>query len=324
MLSVVCSALGPLSQVTVGESESPPLAANQVRIKVAAAGVNFVDALFVQGKYQTTPPVPFVPGSEISGRVIEVAPGVTTFEVGSRVFANVRLGGYASEVVVDAKRVRPTPEVLSDGQAATFTQSYLTAWFALVQRAHAQPGQTLLVLGAGSGVGLAGVDLGSALGLRVIAAASTSDKREAARSRGADAVIDSANEDVKARARELTGGDGVDIIYDPVGGVQSEEALRALREDGQLLVIGFASGTIPRFAANQILLRNRRVTGVEWGSWAVRNPDGNDAMLNEVLTRIERRELTPVEPVTYRLAHAAQAMQDQLDRRVTGKAVLVP
>ena len=220
--------------------------------------------------------------------------------------------------------MRRTPDALSDGQAATFTQSYMTAWFALASRARAEAGQTLLVLGAGSGVGLAAVDVGSALGLRVIAAASTPEKRELARTRGAETVIDSANDDVKARARALTDGDGVDLVYDPVGGTQSEDALRALRADGQLLVIGFASGAIPMFPANQILLRNRRVTGVEWGSWATREPDANDAMLYEVMARIERGELHPVEPVAYPLADAARAMQDQLERRVTGKAVLVP
>ena len=324
MRAVVCHTFGPPSQLTVEERESPPLTSGQVRIEVAAAGVNFVDGLFVQGLYQTKPPLPFVPGSEIAGRVTEVAPGVTRVSVGDRVFANIRLGGFASEVLVDATRVRRTPGTVTDGQAATFTQSYMTAYFALAHRAGVRCGQTLLVLGAGSGAGLAAVDVGSALGLRVIAAASTSDKRELARARGAESVIDSATEDIKGRAREFAGGDGVDLVYDPVGGVQAEQALRTLREDGQFLVIGFASGTIPRLPANQILLRNRRVTGVEWGPWAAREVVANNAFLDDVVARVERGELQPVEPIAYPIAEAARAIQDQLERRVTGKAILLP
>jgi NADPH2:quinone reductase len=324
MRVVLCSAFGPLRDLAVDERPSPPLEPDEVRIAVTAAGVNFVDGLFVQGLYQIKPPLPFVPGSEVAGRVAEVGSDVTGLAVGDRVFANVWLGGYASEVIVDARRASRTPAQLSDGQAATFTQSYMTAWFALRFRARAQPGQSLLVLGAGGGVGLGAVDVGSALGLHVIAAASTADKRELARSRGAESVIDSSAEDVKARARELAGGDGVDLVYDPVGGVQGEQALRALREDGQFLVIGFASGSIPQLPANQVLLRNRRVTGVDWGAWAARHQDENAQMLADIVAAIERGELEPVEPVVYPLAEAASAMQDQLDRRVTGKAVLVP
>jgi NADPH2:quinone reductase len=324
MHAVVCHVFGPLSQLAVEERESVPLTLGQVRIDVAAAGVNFVDGLFVQGRYQTKPPLPFTPGSEIAGRVTEVAADVTRVSVGDRVFANIRLGGFASEVLVDATRVRPTPDTVTDGQAATFTQSYMTAYFALAHRAGARRGQTLLVLGAGSGVGLAAVDVGSALGLRVIAAASTSEKRELARARGAEGIIDSATEDIKIRAREFTGGDGVDLVYDPVGGEQAEQALRTLREDGQFLVIGFASGTIPRLPANQILLRNRRVIGVEWGPWAAREVEANNAFMDDVVARIERGELRPVEPIAYPISEAARAIRDQLERRVTGKAILLP
>jgi NADPH:quinone reductase len=223
----------------------------------------------------------------------------------------------------------PTPSSMTDGQAATFTQSYSTAWFALVERAKATSGQSMLVLGAGGGVGLAAVDVGRALGMTVIAAASSADKRAAAVERGAAAVIDSSTEDVKARAKELakelTGdGTGVDMVYDPIGGVQGEQALRALREDGQFLVIGFASGAIPQLPANQVLLRNRRVTGVDWGAWVGRNQQENNEMLADIVAAIDAGRLSPVEPVTYPLAQAAQALQDQLDRKIVGKTVLVP
>jgi len=329
MRVVQCTSFGPLSGLVIDERPSPPMFPGCLRIEVTAAGVNFVDGLFVQGLYQIKPPLPFVPGNEVAGRVVEVADGVTGWSVGERVFANVGLGGFASEVMVDARRVARTPDSLTDTQAATFTQSYATAWFALHHRARAVAGQSLLVLGAGGGVGLAAVDVAHAAGLTVIAAASSDDKRQAALERGAAAVIDSSTEDVKTRAKELAAeltGDanGVDLVYDPVGGEQGEQALRALREDGQFLVIGFASGRIPQLPANQVLLRNRRVTGVDWGAWAGRNPADNQAMVQAIVDAITRGELRPVEPVGYRLDDAAQALQDQLDRRITGKSVLIP
>jgi len=244
--------------------------------------------------------------------------------IGSRVFANVGLGGFASEAVVAAKRVMVLPDQLTDGQAATFMQSYLTAWFALVERACVEAGRKLLVLGAGSGVGLGAVDVGHALGLEVIAAASTEEKRRLAAERGAIATIDSllSADEIKEEAKRLSGG-GVDYIYDPVGGEVGETSLRALNDDGQYLVIGFVGG-IPRLPANQVLLRNRRVTGVDWGGWAGKNPRLNDRMLAEVLRLIGDGKLRPVEPVTYPLERAAQALQDLEDRKVAGKIALVP
>jgi NADPH2:quinone reductase len=324
MRAVLCTEFGPLDRLEVVELPPAPCGPSDVRIEVTAAGVNFVDALFAQGLYQIKPPLPFTPGNEVAGRVSEVGADVTTHAVGDRVLANVGLGGYASEVVVPARRALHTPASLTDGQAATFTQSYLTAWFALHHRARAQAGQWLLVLGGGGGVGLAAVDVGRAMGLRVIAAASTAAKRAAAVERGAEATIDSTTEDVKARAKEFAGGDGVDLVYDPVGGAQGEQALRALRDDGQFIVIGFASGEIPKLPANQVLLRNRRVTGVDWGAWAGRNQAANQEMMASVLAEIEAGRLSPVEPVTYPLEEVARALHGQLERKITGKAALVP
>jgi len=322
--AVWCSAFGPPEQLRVEERPSPALGDHDVRVAVAAAGVNFVDGLLVQGLYQIKPPLPFVPGNEVAGRIVEVGPAVEDRRVGQRVAASVGLGGFASDVVIRAHRALPVPDGMTDGQAATFSQSYLTARFALQHRARATAGQWLLVLGAGGGVGLAAVDVGRSMGLHVIAAASSEAKREIARGRGAEAVIDSSGEDVTARARELAGGDGVDLVYDPVGGAQGERALRALREDGQYLVVGFASGEIPKLPANQVLLRNRRVTGVDWGAWAGRDRQANHEMLADVLACVERGELRPVEPMAYPLAEAHRALRDQLERRVTGKSVLVP
>ncbi|MEI7753957.1 MAG: NADPH:quinone oxidoreductase family protein [Actinomycetota bacterium] len=323
MRAVVCTSFAPLDQLVIEERSSAPLAAGQVRVRVTAAGVNFVDALLVQGLYQIKPPLPFVPGGETVGIVTELGEGVTSHSLGDRVLITSGFGGFATEMISAASRAVIVPPSLTDGQAATFMQSYMTAYFALVHRAKMQPGQWLLVLGAGGGVGLAAVDVGRALGLKVIAAASSAAKREMAQSRGAVAVIDSSSEDVKARAKEIS-GDGVDAVYDPIGGKLGEECLRSLREDGQFIVIGFASGDIPKLPANQVLLRNRRVTGVDWGAWVGRNPAENQALVLQVLAKIAAGELNPVEPVSYPFEQAAQALADQQQRNVVGKAVLIP
>jgi NADPH2:quinone reductase len=322
MRAIVCQRFGPVSDLELVERDSSPLGPVDVRIAVTACGVNHVDGLFVQGRYQIKPPVPFTPGMEIVGRIVEIGPEVTDRRLGDRVFANVGLGGYVSEAVVAAGRTMPLPDAITDGQAATFMQSYLTGWFALRERVHAEPGQRLLVLGAGSGVGLAAVDIAAMLGLRVFAAASTEEKRALAAERGAEATIDSASDDVKERARELGGG-AVDILYDPVGGDVGEACLRALGDDGAYLVIGFVAG-IQRLPANQILLRNRRVIGVDWGGWAGRYPGRNDEFVVEVLEHVAAGRLHPVEPVAYPLADASRVLTDLAERRVAGKAILVP
>jgi NADPH:quinone reductase len=333
--AIECAAFGPIEDLQVVDRDPAPLGPGQVRLAVSAAGVNFVDGLFVEGRYQIKPPVPFVPGGEVVGRVVELADDIAGIDlaIGDRVFASVGLGGFASEVVVSPRQLVAIPETLSDGQAATFMQSYLTGWYALRVRAGAAEGDTMLVLGAGSGVGLAAVDIGSALGLRVIAAASTPEKRALAESRGAMATIDNTALDaagIKDAAKAFAASfddradrGGVDLVYDPVGGEAGEVALRALGEDGQYLVIGFVAG-IPKLPANQVLLRNRRVTGVDWGAWVGRNGDANRALLAEVVGRIATGDLDPVEPVTYPLHEAARALRDLADRKVAGKVALVP
>ena len=327
MRAIVCNSFAPLDQLAIEERDSQPLPAGQVRVRVTAAGVNFVDALIVQGLYQIKPPLPFTPGGESVGVVTEVGADVTSLALGQRVLVTSGAGGFATEMVVPARAALPVPDALTDGQAATFMQSYGTAYFALVRRAKLTAGQWLLVLGAGGGVGLGAVDVGHALGLNVIAAASSPEKRALAESRGAVATIDSSTEDVKARAKEIStsrGIDGgVDAVYDPIGGVVGEQCLRALRDDGQFLVIGFASGNIPQLPANQVLLRNRRVTGVEWGGWVLKHPEENRQMVEEIVAMIVAGTLNPVEPTSYPFEHAAQALADQQNRKVTGKAVLV-
>ena len=331
MRAVLCKEFGTLDRLEIVEMRDPELLPGHVRLRVLASGVNYVDGLLVQGRYQIKPPVPFVPGMEVVGEVVEAAGDVDANILGARVLANLGFGGYATHAIARADRLIEIPDAMSTGQAASFLQSYLTGWFAFVKRLGNDPANAasntdkwLLVLGAGGGVGLAAVDIGVALGYRVIAAASSADKRQLALDRGALHAIDvSLGDDaVKEAAKELSGG-GVDVLYDPVGGTLGEVCLRALQEDGNYLVIGFVGG-IPKLPANQVLLRNRRVTGVDWGAWAMRNPEANTAMLRDVIRLIGEGRLSPVEPATYPLSRAADALADLEARRVAGKVILLP
>ena len=322
MKSLIVDQLGSLDDLHLVERESPALAEGQVRIKVSACGLNYVDSLMIEGRYQIKPPVPYCPGSEITGVVTEVGLGVDAKMVGTRVFSPIGSGGFSDEVVTNARTCLPIPDALTDGQGATFMQSYLTAWFAFTRRTTQQAGKTMLVLGAGGGIGLAAVDAGVALGMKVIAAASSEEKRQLAVKAGAFATIDVLTEDVKARVREIAGG-GVDIVYDPVGGDLAEPCLRALNSDGQYMVVGFVAG-IPKLPANFVLLLNRTVVGVDWGAWVGKNQAENVKMIMEVMERIMKGELHPVEPVTYPMSRAVDALRDMQNRKVAGKVALVP
>jgi NADPH2:quinone reductase len=323
MRAVVCESFSEPEQLQLHQLDTPPCGPGQVRVHVWASGVNFVDALLVQGRYQIRPPLPFVPGSEIAGEVTEVGAEVDGFSVGDRVMASVGLGGYADEIVLAPGQLVPIPDRLSYGQAATMTQSYATAWFALTRRTLVAADEWVVVLGAAGGVGLATMDVARSLGAKVLAAASTDEKLQLCIERGAHNVVNYATEDLKARVRELTDG-GADVVVDPVGGDASEPALRALGNGGRFLVIGFASGTIPELPANQILLRNRTVLGVDWGAWAMADPAANADVVAEVLEKVAEGVLTPAEPATYALGDAGTALRDLLERRITGKVCLTP
>jgi NADPH2:quinone reductase len=323
MRAVVCESFSEPEQLELRQLDTPPCGPGQVRVHVWASGVNFVDALFVQGRYQIRPPLPFVPGSEVAGEVTEVGADVDGVAVGERVMASVGLGGFADEIVLRPEQLVRIPDRLTYGQAATMTQSYATAWYSLTRRTAVQPEEWVVVLGAAGGVGLAAMDVARALGAKVLAAASTDDKLQTCIERGAHVIVNYATEDLKARVRELTDG-GAQVVVDPVGGDVAEPALRALGDGGRYLVVGFASGTIPELPANQILLRNRTVLGVDWGAWAMADPDANAVVLDEVLALVEAGTLTPAEPTTYALADAATALRDLLERRVTGKVCLTP
>jgi NADPH2:quinone reductase len=323
MRRIVCLDFGPLDQLAVEDGPDLLPAPHQVVVAVRAAGVNYVDALFVQGRYQIKPPVPFSPGSEVAGEVIAVGDEAASVLVGDRVLAPVGLGGYAEQVAVPAESVIPLSDSMTFTRAAAMLQSYSTAMFALTRRTVVAAGETILVLGAGGGVGLATLDVARAMGLHAIAAASDDAKLEAARAAGAEHTINYESEDLRARTRELS-PDGVDIVADPVGGAHAEQALRALTVGGRYLVIGFASGEIPRLPANQVLLRNRTVVGVDWGAWAMHSPDDNRTLTAELMAAVDSGRLNPPEPAVYPLDGAPDALADLEGRRVTGKIVLVP
>lgn len=320
MRRVVCHEFGPLEDLEVQEAPDLVAGDGHVVIEVAAAGANFVDALIVQGGYQMKPPLPFTPGMEVAGRIVDPPE-----RAGERVLAVCWFGGYASQVRVPEPAVVPVPDGVSDGQAATLVQSYATMLFALRQRTAVAPGEWVAVLGAGGGIGLAAIGVARALGAKVVACASSPEKLEAARAAGADAVVayEEPAVDLKAAIREVTGG-GADVVVDPVGGEKAEPALRALRWGGRYVVIGFASGTIPSLPANQVLLNNRTVVGVDWGSWAVRNQEANAALVAELVQLVADGRLQPAEPVAYPLDDVVRCLSDLQGRRVTGKAVLVP
>ncbi len=322
--AVICHELGPPSVLRVDQRPDPESPPGGVVVAVEAAGVNFVDALFVAGQYQIKPALPFTPGSEVAGRIVSVADGVTGLSVGQRVLANTGLGGYAGRVAVTAGAVVPLPDRLEAPQAATFTQSYSTSLFALRERARAGPGEAVLVLGAGGGIGLAAIGVAGSLGCRVLGVASSEEKRAAAQAAGADAVLDPATDSVKDAARAWAGGTGVDVVVDPVGGELAEPALRALGDGGRYLVIGFASGAIPALPLNQVLLRNRTVLGIDWGVWAMRHPAEQGALLGELLGLVARGSIEPVRPTEYPLDDVARALDDLLGRRIVGKVALIP
>jgi len=321
MRAVVCREFG----ADLAIEERPDLEAQpgQVVIAVTAAGLNYVDALFVRGEYQIKPSLPFVPGGEAAGRIVAVGEGVEGLAEGDRVLAMTGLGAFAEQVAAGAAQVSAIPDAMSFGQAAAFIQSYSTALFSLRERGRLQAGESVLVLGAAGGVGRAAVDVGKALGAKVIAAASTDEKRAACTALGADAVIDYGTEDLKSRARVLAGG-GVDVVVDPVGGALAEPALRAMGYDGRFLVIGFAAGEIPRVPLNQVLLRNRNVVGVDWGAWMMGHAAEQRALLDELLAWVAKGRLHPSEPTPYPMSEVARALDDLLNRRVNGKAALLP
>ncbi|GAA3950114.1 NADPH:quinone oxidoreductase family protein [Allohahella marinimesophila] len=322
MKAVLCKTLGPASNLVIEETADPKLNAKGVLIEVAAAGLNFPDTLIIEGNYQFKPTLPFSPGGEISGRVLEVGEQVEGFKVGDRVMALTGWGGFAEKVVVGASNIVPTPESLDDVTAAGFMMTYGTSMHALKQRADLQPEERVLVLGAGGGVGLAAVEIAKAMGAYVIAAASSDEKLEAAKAAGADQFLNYGREDFRDALKAISKNDPIDVVYDPVGGDKTETALRSLGWNGRHLVIGFASGEIPKVPANLTLLKGCQLVGVFWGAFAQKFPQENFANFKQLGVWLNDGQLKPKVNEIYDFEDAPKAIENMAERKLVGKAVV--
>lgn len=294
-----------------------------MRVDIKAAALNFPDALMVQGLYQVKPPLPFAPGSEFAGIVSDVGVEVTRFKVGDRV-VGLGLGGFAEEALVDEAKLMPIPKGMAFDDAAAFFLTYCTSLRGLKDCAHLQPGETLLVLGAAGGVGLAAIEIGKVLGARVIAAASSAQKLELCKRVGADHLIDYEGESLRERCDAITARKGVDVVYDPVGGPHTETALRALGWRGRLIVVGFASGVIPSIPANLALLKERSIIGLYWGESVARDPAGHAANVRQLLAWFADGKVKPIISERVPLSGAVEMMQRIIRREVLGKVVVLP
>jgi len=324
MKAIVCKDWGPPDSLELQDLPDLVPEAGEVVVEVRAAGVNFPDVLTVQGKYQYRPELPFTPGNEFAGTVRAVGDGVSRFKAGDKVIGFARSGAFAEQVRAPADVLMPMPPGMDFDTAAAITLTYGTSHHAVVDRAQLKAGETMLVLGAAGGVGLAAIEIGKALGARVIAAASSADKLEVCRAHGADVLVDYSKEDLREALKAATGGKGPDVIYDPVGGPYTEPALRSIAWRGRHLVIGFAAGEIPKLPWNLMLLKGASVVGVFWGEFARREPQANLAAMREMLGWMAEGKLKPLVSKRYALGETAQALNDMAERKVTGKVVIVP
>ncbi len=322
MKAIICKTLGLPEKLEYDNFDLGELGGGQVHIKVNACSVNFPDTLIIQGKYQFKPELPFIPGSDIAGEVLRIGEKVKHFKPGDRVFGFTMTGGYAEEAYVDAKTIFPTPDGMDDVIASSFLLAYGTSYHALKDRAQLQSEEVLLVLGASGGVGLAAVQLGKAMGAQVIAATSSKTKNELCLKYGADHVINYSQEDLRGRIKEITGGKGIDVVYDPVGGDYSEAALRSLAWNGRHLVVGFATGEIPKIPLNLPLLKSCQVVGVFWGSFAQKFPGQNMKNSIELMQMLDKGLINPHIHKVYPLENAAAALEEMMGRQVMGKVVV--
>ncbi len=324
MKAVVCQSWGLPDTLTVQELPDPQAGPGQVVIDVKAAGVNFPDVLIIQGKYQFKPELPFIPGSEVAGVVRSVADDVTTFKPGDQVIAFTATGAFGQQLVAPAQALAPMPPGMDFETAAAITLTYGTSHHAVVDRAALKAGETMLVLGAAGGVGLAAIEIGKALGARIIACASTDEKLEVCKAHGADVLINYSKEDLREAIKAATGGKGPDVVYDPVGGDYSEAAFRSIAWRGRYLVVGFANGEIPKLPLNLTLLKGASLVGVFWGEFAKREPKANLAAMRELLGWLAEGKIKPRISARYALADTARALEDMAARKVTGKVVILP
>lgn len=322
MQALICKEYGPPEKLVLDTAEDPVPGKGAVLVDVKAAGINFPDLLVITGDYQVKIPPPFIPGGEAAGVVSAVGEGVTRFKAGDRVIVTPTIGAFAERCVVDQKFCLPLPASMSFEQGAGFTVAYATSYHAFRQATEVRPGDTVLVLGAAGGVGIAAVEIAKALGARVIAAASSDAKLDFAREAGADMTVNYTDEPLKETVKQLTDGRGVEVVYDPVGGALAEEAYRALAWQGRYLVIGFASGDIPRFPLNIALLKEARIIGVWWGTWAKQGPDEALQNMVELFALVEQGKLKPRVTESYPLDQYENAFAAITERRARGKVVL--
>ena len=320
----MCHQFGPPEQLVVEEVEDPRPAAGELLVRVAASAVTFPDTLMLEDKYQFKAVPPYIPGGEVAGVVTEVGDGVDGWSVGDRVVGGLgTIGGFAELAAVPARGARRVPDAVDLDVVAGLNYAYGTGLYGLKQRGQVRAGETMLVLGAGGAVGMAAVELGRLLGLTVIAAASSAEKLELCRQRGADETIDYSTEDLKVRAKELTGGQGVDIVYDCVGGERAEQALRAIAWEGRFLVIGFAAG-IPAIPLNLTLLKSCQIVGVFYGAMTMRDPALATSISEELIDLVASGELRPHVSGRYPLERAGEALRLLIDREAVGKVVVTP
>ena len=322
MKAMLCKSFGPAEALVLEETASPEPKKNEILLDVHAAGVNFPDTLIIEGKYQFKPPFPFSPGGEAAGVVAAVGEKVTHLKPGDRVMGLTGWGSFAEQVAVPGYNVMQIPKGMEFKEAAAFSMTYGTSFHALRQRGNLQAGETLLVLGASGGVGLAAVEIGKAMGARVIAAASSAEKLAVAKAAGADELINYTEASLKDELKRLTAGQGVDVIYDPVGGALFEEAFRSIAWNGRMLVVGFASGTIPSLPANLPLLKGAALIGVFWGAFATRQPQDNLANFQQLFAWYAEGKLKPLVSQTFPLAQAADAINALGQRKAVGKVVV--
>ena len=332
MRAVLCKAYGPPESLVIEDVPDPKAGAGEVVLRVKAAAVNFPDVLMIEGKYQNRPPMPFSPGGEVAGEIAEVGEGVSQWKPGDRVLASCGYGGYAEAIALSGAAAVAVPDGMEFTDAAAFMMTYATSYHALKDRAEIREGETLLVLGAAGGVGLAAVELGKVMGARVIAAASSQEKCDLCKKYGADETLvyptglleREQQKELSNQIKALTNGDGADVVYDPVGGDYSEPALRATNWGGRFLVIGFAAGSIPHIPLNLALLKSCQIVGVFWGSFSMRYPEENRKNVEALVKLFQSGKIRPHVSKTYRLHEAAEALKDMSARRVLGKIVLVP
>ena len=322
MKAIVCRTYGPPENLALEEIDDPVAAENEAVVQIYSASLNFPDGLQIQGKYQFQPPMPFTPGSEVGGIITSVGTGIQGFAVGDRVMATPGIGGLAEQVAVKADGLRKIPDSMDFKTAAGFAMIYTTSYYALKQRAQLQAGETLLVLGASGGVGLAAVELGKLMGAKVIAAASSDEKLDFVNRLNPDALLNYGDGELKERVKELTGGAGADVIYDPVGGDLFDQSCRCINWNGRLLVIGFASGRIPEYKANLALLKGSSMVGVFLGRFRKEEPAEYEKNFAELLDMYDAGKLKPIVTESFAMTDFVDAFNVFTERKVMGKVTL--